>query len=107
VVNFKNTIIIMTSNIGSYIIQENFEHLEKKDVDTVVEKTQREVMELLRKTVRPVFPEAITVLSWVASKRDLTARQGARTAHSLWPCKGRATPKGCERPLRRPKGNAG
>ncbi len=59
VVNFKNTIIIMTSNIGSHIIQENFESL--KDgasttaVDNVVEKTQREVMDLLRKTVRPEF----------------------------------------------------
>ncbi|MBK9416140.1 MAG: ATP-dependent chaperone ClpB [Flavobacteriales bacterium] len=55
VVNFKNTIIIMTSNIGSHIIQENFEGLKDKDVDAVVEKTQREVMELLRKTVRPEF----------------------------------------------------
>ena len=55
VVNFKNTIVIMTSNIGSHIIQENFEGLQDKDVDAVVEKTQREVMELLRKTVRPEF----------------------------------------------------
>ena len=55
VVNFKNTIIIMTSNIGSHIIQENFENLKEKDVDAVVEKTQREVMDLLRKTVRPEF----------------------------------------------------
>ena len=55
VVNFKNTLIIMTSNIGSHIIQENFEGLERKDVDAVVEKTQREVMDLLRKTVRPEF----------------------------------------------------
>jgi ATP-dependent Clp protease ATP-binding subunit ClpB len=55
VVNFKNTIVIMTSNIGSHIIQENFEDLEKKDVEAVVEKTQREVMDLLRKTVRPEF----------------------------------------------------
>jgi len=54
VVNFKNT-SIMTSNIGSHTIQENFENLEKKDVDAVVEKTQREVMDLLRKTVRPEF----------------------------------------------------
>jgi ATP-dependent Clp protease ATP-binding subunit ClpB len=38
VVNFKNTLIIMTSNIGSHIIQENFEDLERKDVDAVVEK---------------------------------------------------------------------
>jgi len=55
VVNFKNTIVIMTSNIGSHIIQENFENLQDKDMDSVVEKTQREVMELLRKTVRPEF----------------------------------------------------
>ncbi len=40
VVNFKNTIIIMTSNIGSHIIQENFENLKDKDIDAVVEKTQ-------------------------------------------------------------------
>ncbi|MBP6312461.1 MAG: ATP-dependent chaperone ClpB [Flavobacteriales bacterium] len=55
VVNFKNTIIIMTSNIGSHIIQENFENLKDKDVEAVVEKTQAEVMDLLRKTVRPEF----------------------------------------------------
>ena len=55
VVNFKNTIIIMTSNIGSHIIQENFEKLAEKDVEATVEKTQREVMDLLRKTVRPEF----------------------------------------------------
>jgi len=55
VVNFKNTIIIMTSNIGSHIIQENFENLKDKDLEAVVEKTQAEVMDLLRKTVRPEF----------------------------------------------------
>ncbi|MCB0768574.1 MAG: AAA family ATPase, partial [Flavobacteriales bacterium] len=55
VVNFKNTIIIMTSNIGSHIIQENFEKATDKDLDAVSEKTEGEVMELLRKTVRPEF----------------------------------------------------
>jgi len=55
VVNFKNTIIIMTSNIGSHIIQENFEKLAEKDLEATVEKTQTEVMDLLRKTVRPEF----------------------------------------------------
>ncbi len=55
VVNFKNTIVIMTSNIGSHIIQENFEKLDEKDLEATVEKTQREVMDLLRKTVRPEF----------------------------------------------------
>jgi ATP-dependent Clp protease ATP-binding subunit ClpB len=55
VVNFKNTIVIMTSNIGSHIIQENFEHLKDSNLEEVIEKTQREVMDLLRKTVRPEF----------------------------------------------------
>ena len=55
VVNFKNTIVIMTSNIGSHIIQENFDHLKDKDIEEVLEKTKREVLELLRKTVRPEF----------------------------------------------------
>jgi ATP-dependent Clp protease ATP-binding subunit ClpB len=55
VVNFKNTIVIMTSNIGSHIIQENFEHLKDNNIEEVIEKTQREVMDLLRKTVRPEF----------------------------------------------------
>ncbi|MBL7940902.1 MAG: AAA family ATPase [Flavobacteriales bacterium] len=55
VVHLKHILISMTSNIGSHIIQENFEGLERKDVDAVVEKTQREVMDLLRKTVRPEF----------------------------------------------------
>ncbi|HRO42004.1 MAG TPA: ATP-dependent chaperone ClpB [Flavipsychrobacter sp.] len=55
VVNFKNTIIIMTSNMGSHIIQENFSDLEGKDVDQVVEGTKEEVMNLLRQTLRPEF----------------------------------------------------
>lgn len=55
VVNFKNTIVIMTSNIGSHIIQENFDNLERKNLEEVIEKTQHEVMDLLRKTVRPEF----------------------------------------------------
>lgn len=55
VVNFKNTIIIMTSNIGSHIIQENFDKLGKKDPDEVADITKNEVFELLKKTVRPEF----------------------------------------------------
>ncbi|MCB9171065.1 MAG: ATP-dependent chaperone ClpB [Flavobacteriales bacterium] len=55
VVNFKNTIIIMTSNIGSHIIQENFEKMSDADQEEVIERTRNEVMELLRKTVRPEF----------------------------------------------------
>lgn len=55
VVNFKNTIIIMTSNIGSHIIQENFEKVNEANKEQVVEETKREVMNLLRQTIRPEF----------------------------------------------------
>ena len=54
-VNFKNTIIIMTSNMGSHIIQDNFEKVTEKNVDVVTEKTKVEVMTLLRQTIRPEF----------------------------------------------------
>jgi len=55
IVNFKNTIIIMTSNMGSQVIQENFEKVTEKNKDEVVEKTKDEVMLLLRQTIRPEF----------------------------------------------------
>ena len=55
VVNFKNTIIIMTSNIGSHIIQEAFENVNEKNVEEVTEKARVEVMTLLRETIRPEF----------------------------------------------------
>ena len=54
-VNFKNTIIIMTSNMGSAIIHERFENVEGTDLEKVREKTKFEVMELLRQTIRPEF----------------------------------------------------
>jgi len=55
VVNFKNTIIIMTSNMGSQIIQASFEDVTEKNREEVVEKTKREVIDLLRQTIRPEF----------------------------------------------------
>jgi ATP-dependent Clp protease ATP-binding subunit ClpB len=54
-VNFKNTIIIMTSNIGSHIIQENMERMTNGNKANVIEQTRAEVMELLKKSVRPEF----------------------------------------------------
>ncbi len=54
-VNFKNTIIIMTSNIGSHIIQANFENVTEKNKEDVVEQTRLEVVDLLRQTIRPEF----------------------------------------------------
>jgi len=55
VVNFKNTIIIMTSNIGSQIIQAAFENVTEKNREEVVEQTKQEVLNLLRQTIRPEF----------------------------------------------------
>ncbi len=54
-VNFKNTIIIMTSNLGSEIIRANFENITEAEVEPVVERTKREVFDLLKKTIRPEF----------------------------------------------------
>ncbi len=54
-VNFKNTIIIMTSNMGSQIIQDAFENVTEANKEAVVEKTKVEVMNLLRQTIRPEF----------------------------------------------------
>lgn len=54
-VNFKNTVIIMTSNVGSTIIQENFSKLTDKNRDSVVDQTKIDVISLLKQTVRPEF----------------------------------------------------
>jgi len=55
VVDFKNTIIIMTSNIGSHIIQEKFSKLTDANEDQIIDSTRQEVMDLLKKTIRPEF----------------------------------------------------
>ena len=55
VVNFKNTIIIMTSNIGSHIIQDAFEKVKENNVEEITNKAKIEVMSLLRQTIRPEF----------------------------------------------------
>lgn len=59
VANFKNTIIIMTTNIGSGIIQENFEKINDENYFDILEETKEEVVTLLRKTVRPEFVNRI------------------------------------------------
>jgi ATP-dependent Clp protease ATP-binding subunit ClpB len=61
-VNFKNTIIVMTSNVGSHIIQENLQHLNDNNKDEIFEKTRKQVFELLRKTIRPEFLNRIDEL---------------------------------------------
>lgn len=55
VVNFKNTIIIMTSNMGSSLIRENFENMTPETHDQAVDETKVQVLELLKKTIRPEF----------------------------------------------------
>jgi len=54
-VNFRNTIIIMTSNIGSHIIYNNFETITNSNKSDILEKTKNELFDLLRKTIRPEF----------------------------------------------------
>jgi ATP-dependent Clp protease ATP-binding subunit ClpB len=54
-VNFKNTIIIMTSNMGSSLIRESFEHITPDNRERIIEETRTQVLELLRQTIRPEF----------------------------------------------------
>ena len=70
-VNFKNTIIIMTSNIGSDIIQENFENAKGNFSDEMAEQTKREVFALLKKSVRPEF---LNRIDEVVMFRQLTTK---------------------------------
>lgn len=61
-VNFKNTIIIMTSNLGSQLIRENFEHLTEANRAETIEKTRAQVFDLLKQTIRPEFLNRIDEL---------------------------------------------
>ena len=74
VANFKNTIIILTSNLGSHIIQENFSDLNAENEPEIVAKTKNEVFELLRKTLRPEFLNRIdeTILFTPLSRENIT-----------------------------------
>ncbi|WP_019990606.1 ATP-dependent chaperone ClpB [Rudanella lutea] len=73
VANFKNTIIIMTSNIGSHIIRERFAEINDRNADQVIESTKDEVFELLKQTVRPEFLNRIDelVMFQPLSKREV------------------------------------
>lgn len=54
-VNFKNTIIIMTSNMGSHLIRDNFASMTPENHDEVVDRTREEVLDMLKQTIRPEF----------------------------------------------------
>lgn len=73
VVNFKNTIIIMTSNLGSHIIQANAEKMTEKNREEIMEKSKTEVFELLKSTIRPEFLNRIDEVIMFAplTKRDV------------------------------------
>jgi ATP-dependent Clp protease ATP-binding subunit ClpB len=73
VANFKNTIIIMTTNIGSHIIQESFERMNEENAEEVMEATRLQVMELLRKSVRPEFLNRVdeTIMFRPLTKEDI------------------------------------
>ncbi|WP_297092545.1 ATP-dependent chaperone ClpB [uncultured Draconibacterium sp.] len=73
-VNFKNTIIIMTSNLGSHIIQENYEAMNESNEFEVLEKTRNQLLEMLRKTIRPEFLNRIdeTIVFTPLSKDAIT-----------------------------------
>lgn len=71
VVNFKNTIIIMTSNIGSHLIQDNFTDLNEINREEIIAKTRNEVFELLKKSIRPEFLNRIDeVIMFTPLTRD-------------------------------------
>lgn len=73
VANFKNTIIIMTTNIGSHVIQERFESLTDENVEEVMETTKMEVFELLKRSVRPEFLNRVdeTIMFRPLSRADI------------------------------------
>ena len=72
-VNFKNTIIIMTSNLGSQFIQQQFEKLDDTNRDQLIDETCSQVMEMLKKMIRPEFLNRIdeTIMFLPLSKKEI------------------------------------
>ena len=72
-VNFKNTIIIMTSNIGAHVIQDNFEQINEANAEEVIENTKQQVFDILKQTVRPEFLNRIdeTIMFRPLTKEDI------------------------------------
>lgn len=74
-VNFKNTIIIMTSNLGSQYIQQQMQQLNDGNNDEVIEQTKTQVMEMLKKTIRPEFLNRIdeTIMFLPLTKKQISS----------------------------------
>ncbi|MEP4094266.1 ATP-dependent chaperone ClpB [Reichenbachiella sp.] len=83
VANFKNTIIIMTTNIGSHLIQENFERLDLHNSEEIIEKTKREVFELMKQSVRPEFLNRVdeTIMFRPLTKENIRKIVGIQFKH--------------------------
>ncbi|GGI24675.1 ATP-dependent chaperone ClpB [Pedobacter mendelii] len=87
-VNFKNTIIIMTSNIGAHLIQDNFKDLNDDNRDEVIAKTKNELFEVLKQTIRPEFLNRIDELIMFTPLnrneiRDIVSLQFKQVQHTL------------------------
>jgi len=87
-VNFKNTIIIMTSNIGAHLIQDNFKDLSDENRDEVIAKTKNELFEVLKQTIRPEFLNRIDELIMFtplnrSEIRDIVALQFMQVQQTL------------------------
>ncbi|MDR1356117.1 MAG: ATP-dependent chaperone ClpB [Tannerellaceae bacterium] len=82
-VNFKNTLIVMTSNIGSSLIRENFEKMTALNGEETIERTKHEALELLKKTVRPEFLNRIdeTIMFTPLSEEEIAKIVGLRLDH--------------------------
>ena len=74
IVNFKNTIVIMTSNVGSHIIQDNFNNINENNIDEITHNTRDEVFELMKKSIRPEFLNRIDeiIMFTPLTKKELT-----------------------------------
>ncbi len=84
VADFRNTIIIMTSNMGSHIIQENFENIDMDNRDAVIEKTKVEVVDLLKKEIRPEFLNRIDeIIMFTPLNKDEVTQIVELQLHSL------------------------
>ena len=88
VVNFKNTIIIMTSNIGSHLIMDNFKVLTDVNREDIIAKTKNELFELLKQTIRPEFLNRIDELIMFtplnrSEVRDIVELQFKQVQHTL------------------------
>ncbi len=78
VVNFKNTIIIMTSNMGSNLIRENFERITPSNREEIIENTRNLVMDMLKRTIRPEFLNRIDDIIMFAPLKEEEIEQIVR-----------------------------